>query len=200
MSSSTTAHNGPIDIGARLEPMIDDFLIAELTDPLELRLHPPVKREVVLQTDAPCEGNACLYRTVFQDRDGRFRMYYGAWHYVMGGGRINYPHPYYVCYAESTDGKRWSKPDLGLVEFEGNRNNNIVLAPDSFPGIDISAGDTAVFPDTNPACQEGSEYKAIVPAGARLPFRLVMAISAAVLPTSAGGKMSNSSRPFDPGA
>ena len=26
-----------------------------------------VKREVAMQTDAPCEGNACLYRTVFQD-------------------------------------------------------------------------------------------------------------------------------------
>ena len=163
MSSSTSANSEPIDIGTRLEPLIDDFLIAELTDPLDLRLNPPVKREVVMQTDAPCEGNACLYRTVFQDSDGRIRMYYGAWHYVMGGGRINYPHPYFVCYAESSDGKRWTKPALGLVEFEGTRDNNIVLAPDSFPGIDISAGDTAVFPDTNPDCQEGAEYKAIVP-------------------------------------
>ena len=93
MSSSTTAHAQPIDIGTRLEPLIDDFLIAELDDSLDLRLNPPVKREVVLQTDAPCEGNACLYRTVFQDSDGRIRMYYGAWHYVMGGGRIELPPP-----------------------------------------------------------------------------------------------------------
>ena len=163
MTDSATAHSEPIDIGTRLEPLVDDFLFAELGDRLELRLHPPVKREVVLQTDAPWEGNACLYRTVFQDEDGLIRMYYGAWQYDMGGGRLNYPHLYYLCYAESSDGKRWNKPSLGLVPFEGNRNNNIVLSPESLAGIDPSAGDTAIFRDANPACQDGAEYKALVP-------------------------------------
>ena len=32
-----------------------------------------------------------------------------------------------VCYATSADGIHWEKPDLKLVEFEGNTNNNIVL-------------------------------------------------------------------------
>jgi hypothetical protein len=32
-----------------------------------------------------------------------------------------------VCYAESKDGLRWEKPDLGLCEFAGSRKNNIVL-------------------------------------------------------------------------
>ena len=31
-----------------------------------------------------------------------------------------------VCYATSDDGIHWDKPKLGLVEFEGNKNNNIV--------------------------------------------------------------------------
>jgi hypothetical protein len=31
-----------------------------------------------------------------------------------------------VCYAESRDGAAWRKPDLGLVEWEGARRNNIV--------------------------------------------------------------------------
>jgi len=31
-----------------------------------------------------------------------------------------------VCYAESRDGLKWSKPSLGLVEFEGSRENNLV--------------------------------------------------------------------------
>lgn len=31
-----------------------------------------------------------------------------------------------VCYAVSRDGIHWNKPDLGLVEFEGSRNNNLV--------------------------------------------------------------------------
>lgn len=31
-----------------------------------------------------------------------------------------------VCLAKSRDGYHWEKPDLGLVEFNGNRNNNLV--------------------------------------------------------------------------
>ena len=32
-----------------------------------------------------------------------------------------------VCYATSLDGLNWTRPGLGLVDFEGSRNNNIVL-------------------------------------------------------------------------
>jgi len=35
----------------------------------------------------------------------------------------------YVCYAESTDGFKWSKPKLRLFEYEGSRDNNIVMSP-----------------------------------------------------------------------
>ena len=31
-----------------------------------------------------------------------------------------------ICYATSRDGVKWEKPDLGLVPFNGSRNNNIV--------------------------------------------------------------------------
>ncbi|MDE0300761.1 MAG: hypothetical protein OXN17_19150 [Candidatus Poribacteria bacterium] len=32
-----------------------------------------------------------------------------------------------LCYAVSTDGIRWDKPDLGLVEFDGNKRNNLLV-------------------------------------------------------------------------
>jgi hypothetical protein len=32
-----------------------------------------------------------------------------------------------MCYAESDDGIHWTKPELGLVEFNGNKKNNICL-------------------------------------------------------------------------
>ncbi|MHC4201571.1 MAG: HEAT repeat domain-containing protein, partial [Planctomycetota bacterium] len=32
-----------------------------------------------------------------------------------------------VCYATSKDGIAWEKPELGLIEFEGNKRNNIVI-------------------------------------------------------------------------
>ena len=42
-----------------------------------------------------------------------------------------------VMYAESSDGLRWTKPPLGLVEFRGSTANGIVL---STPGTDPGAG------------------------------------------------------------
>ncbi len=33
---------------------------------------------------------------------------------------------YRVCHATSTDGRNWEKPQLGLVEYDGSRANNIV--------------------------------------------------------------------------
>jgi len=32
-----------------------------------------------------------------------------------------------LCYAVSTDGIDWEKPDLGLLEFGGNKRNNILM-------------------------------------------------------------------------
>lgn len=34
-----------------------------------------------------------------------------------------------VCFATSRDGRNWERPRLGLVEFNGNKNNNIVNLP-----------------------------------------------------------------------
>lgn len=33
----------------------------------------------------------------------------------------------YLCYARSADGVTWERPDLGLYEYQGKRNNNILL-------------------------------------------------------------------------
>ena len=32
-----------------------------------------------------------------------------------------------ICYATSKDGIKWTKPQLGLVEYEGNTANNIII-------------------------------------------------------------------------
>ena len=32
-----------------------------------------------------------------------------------------------LCYAVSNDGIRWDKPDMGLVEFDGNKRNNLLV-------------------------------------------------------------------------
>lgn len=48
----------PIDIGSRLEPIVDDYLIERL-DGASLRLHQPTPREIVLKFDRPWEGIYC---------------------------------------------------------------------------------------------------------------------------------------------
>ena len=75
---------------------------------------------------APDHGHAILYGTVIKDGD-KFRMWYlGMFEIELKAGQApGWWRP--MCYAESDDGVNWIKPNLGLVEFNGNRNNNICL-------------------------------------------------------------------------
>jgi hypothetical protein len=59
-----------------------------------------------------------------------------------------------LCYAESTDGVNWRKPELGLFEFQGSKRNNIIWAA---PHLD----NFMVFKDLNPNCRPGETYKAV---------------------------------------
>ena len=49
-----------------------------------------------------------------------------------------------LCYATSTDGVNWEKPDLGLVDFNGSRHNNLVDVPQD---ADIAAGPILYDPE-----------------------------------------------------
>ena len=141
----------PLDIGTRLELFVDDYLIEELAGDARLKLHKPIAREVVLVTDRPWEGNTCAYYTLFRDGD-RFRMYYRGSHFDEATGKS--AHREVVCYAESRDGIRWERPELGLFEFEGSRRNNIV-----WDGV--GAHNFTPFRDENPACRPEERYKAL---------------------------------------
>lgn len=76
------------------------------------------------------DGYECLvYGTVLK-QNGKFRMWYIAGpradSRIAGDSeRMEFYRP--VAYAESDDGIHWKKPDLGLAEFRGNKNNNLVL-------------------------------------------------------------------------
>src|SRR6185436_3831152 len=67
--------------------------------------------------------------------DGKYRM----WYEVI----TPYPHGAkdVLCYAESSDGVMWEKPNLGLCEFDGSKSNNIVydeaVAGHGFHGIGV---------------------------------------------------------------
>jgi hypothetical protein len=91
--------------------------------------------------------------TVFQDGE-RYRMYYRGSHGVYMPDGYHQAHRQVYCYAESKDGIHWTKPDLGLFEFDGSKKNNIVL-----DGLGTHA--FSPFKDTNPNCPDDAKYKAI---------------------------------------
>jgi hypothetical protein len=146
------AEPSAIGIGSRRELFLDGYLI-DKAGSLEFRLHPPVPREIVLVHDAPWEGTGCGYHTVFRDGDV-IRMYYVGTDLTNGDGTKLNSRPIAACYAESRDGVRWVKPRLGLVEFAGSKENNIVwTAP--------SADNFTPFKDPNPDCRPDERYKAV---------------------------------------
>ncbi|MEA3401526.1 MAG: hypothetical protein U9R79_09835, partial [Armatimonadota bacterium] len=140
----------PIDIGSRLELMVDELLIDRMTG-AELRLHHPQPKETVIAFDEPWEGSACGYVTVFED-EGRYRMYYKAWHLDVSEGRLK-TSPLHIGYAESDDGIVWRRPELGLFEFEGSTANNIVWHGQGDHGF-------SPFRDPNPEAPSEARYKA----------------------------------------
>lgn len=139
----------PLDIQNRRELFVDDFLIEKL-DGAERRLHRPTPREVAIVHDAPWEGNVSYYHTIFRDED-RYRMYYRGAHASLPVIRATHQ---VVCYAESKDGINWTRPSLGLHEFEGSKENNILWTG-------IGAHNFAPFKDRNPQCAPEARYKAI---------------------------------------
>ena len=85
----------------------------------------------------PDGWSATIYGTVLWV-DGKFRMWYMAEPKLRqqdlvlplkNAGRI-----VHVAYAESDDGIHWEKPNLGLVNFGGRKDNNLVLIePEGHP-------------------------------------------------------------------
>lgn len=153
----------PLAIGGRRELFVDQFLVDRMSGGARLELHQPEVREVALTTDAPWEGNACGYPSVFQD-GALYRMYYHGAHYRHGGkpAETRPKHPEFLCYAESDDGVHWRRPELGLFEFEGSKANNIVLTRESVAAIQGDPAHTAVFKDANPACPADERYKCVI--------------------------------------
>jgi len=147
----------PIPIGSRLELFADGALVGRLSGDAKLKLHEPKPREVVLVTGEPWEGNTCAYYAIYQDGK-KYRMYYRGSH--SEGPKKRAAHPEVTCYAESRDGIRWTKPNLGLYSFPSSslgtrsKKNNIV-----WNGIGTHC--FTPFIDANPDCPADAKYKAI---------------------------------------
>jgi len=132
------------DIGDRRELFLDDWLIESL-DGVAIELHPARPENIAVPLDQPWAGPTTGFTSVMQDGDV-YRFYYST---DFSGQR-----PDYTSYAESRDGIHWTLPELGLVEFEGSKKNNIIWAGQRV--YDFNA-----FRDDNPAAPADQKYKAL---------------------------------------
>lgn len=132
-----------LDIGTRRQFFWDLNIIDEEKTTASRMLHSPVAQEALFTADKPWESGNIGSFCVVQSAEG-CRLYYTAWD-AASAARI--------CLAESADGIHWEKPSLGLVDYEGSSENNILL--------DNASGITAlsVFEDTAPAAKE--HFKAV---------------------------------------
>lgn len=144
-------NSSPIDIGSRREMFVDDHLIESLTD-ARRQIHHPTPREIAIVHDAPWEGAGSGYHTVIRDGD-LYRMYYRGSKLGVENGKLLLGREVY-CYAESRDGIQFTKPDLGLHEYEGSKQNNIIWTG-------VGTHNFAPFIDTRKDCPAESRFKAL---------------------------------------
>ncbi len=130
----------PIDIGSRKQLFIDERFI-ESSKGVGLRMNPPRKLGPVLVPEMPWELNFGFCASVIED-GGKYKLFYRCESADEGAN---------VCLATSEDGLTWERPVLGLVEYAGSKENNIV-----FHGV----GEAVVFLDPHGKAEE--RYKMIV--------------------------------------
>lgn len=117
---------------------VDDASVDETTRVRRV-IHQPddIDTNPVITPEHPWEHRRIPFGSVlwFPD-EGKFKCWYLAMNiYDSRPGFRGYRKEHHVpiheaafiCYAESDDGVKWTKPELGLHEFRGSKNNNIVL-------------------------------------------------------------------------
>ena len=148
MSTSVVlADEDVIDVGSRRQLFVGQHLIEKMAGVRQV-LHRPVRREIAIKPEHPWEQFGVSYMVTFRDGD-RFR----AWYRVDAAAFGNQKRRAMTAYAESDDGIHWRKPKLGLIEFNGSKDNNLVW--------DGGPGNLAPFRDDNPDCKPDERYKAV---------------------------------------
>ena len=126
---ASTPAAGIVDIGNRKQHFLDNLLIDEASRVSHYMFRPNKHAgNPIIVADRPWEEGRDLGKTgdvqlvgqtvLYDEEENLFKMWYLP--SALPDGRRPW------CYATSTDGFHWQKPDLGLIEFEGSKQNNIV--------------------------------------------------------------------------
>lgn len=115
----------PVDIGMEPQFLFDrhvvdnHWAIKYKNETVRRVFHQPAKYEQnpLIASDG---GYACVLK---DEHDGLFRMWYQTWVASPEKGKSG---KYAIAYAESKDGISWTLPNLGLHEWQGSKDNNVV--------------------------------------------------------------------------
>ena len=136
--------SNPLSLGTAKQLLFDDALV-EAKEGFVTTMNPAARNNTpALAPEKPWESHGCSNPTVILD-EGVYKMWYSA------NGEDGTPRD---CYATSTDGIHWERPNLGLIEYQGSRENNII-------SLDLNHG--SIFKD--PSAKPERRFKCILGAG-----------------------------------
>lgn len=150
LSACTFSFGGTLD-GGTYKPVIDELAGETLfafdnesipfTRSLKVEMHAPEKYEgnPIVARGKPGEADSDgikFYGSVVRV-EGKFRMWYVGGTTPEVEGLPDEKPLWRVLYAESEDGVRWTKPKLGLVNFRGNTENNIVKRRPEITSVNV---------------------------------------------------------------
>lgn len=134
-SSRTTRETVLVALDPLAFPTLDGA--RQVLEPAQKHPANPVLRPRPGQWD----GTRCkVYGTVlFDPQDKLFKMWYSGGTDTPDAVRRRDGAPRHVGYALSADGVNWERPNLGLVEYEGSLENNLLLLNAQAPSVFIQA-------------------------------------------------------------
>jgi hypothetical protein len=144
--------NEPVAIGTKPQFVFDNYIVDNYwaikykRESMQRVFHQPKKYE-----HNPVISGDGGYVTVLRDEETKkFRLWYQTWvaSAVQGKGG-----QYAIAYAESMDGIDWKLPKLGLHEWKGTKENNIV-----WKGHDGKRGSQVYFLDVPEKDKRGYRY------------------------------------------
>ena len=102
-----------IDLGGQRQLFVDNYVVEHLENVKKV-LHQPDKHldNPILRPERPWEERIEWANVIRDAEEGIFKIWY-----LTGEG---------LAYATSRDALTWERPELGIREFQGSRNNNLV--------------------------------------------------------------------------
>lgn len=139
-----------IDVGDRRQLFIDRTFLDDARG-VDLCVHPPRKTgEMTIRPDHEWEqGGIGPYSSVMRIGDTCHMWYHTMDTLQWDSGNTKGA----ICYARSRDGITWEKPALGLIAYQGDRKNNIVIGHGA-AGAELGQDGGMVFLDPNAAPEE----------------------------------------------